>query len=98
MVRLTKKKDISASSAPIATNVSRLYPCKTTATLALYDTSCRMREFCHLVSSALVLFRDKIEFHFNGYMDCQSDRRYSAEKVPLYDVKVGVWCAMSGTI
>jgi hypothetical protein len=50
------------------------------------------------------LFSDEACFHINGYVASQHNKYQSVEKklmlihkVPLCDVKVGVWCAISAT-
>lgn len=49
----------------------------------------------------VTFFTDEAWFHLSGYVNSQNNRLWSSEnphefhQVPLYDQKVGVWCAIS---
>ena len=46
---------------------------------------------------------DEAWFHLSGYVNSQNTRHWSSEnphvihETPLHDLKIGVWCAVSGT-
>ena len=51
----------------------------------------------------LYFISDEAWFHLSGYMNSQNTRYWSSEnphvihETPLHDLKIGVWCAVSGT-
>ena len=51
----------------------------------------------------LYFMSDEVWFHLSGYVNSQNTRYWSSEnphvihKTPLHDLKIGVWCAVSGT-
>jgi hypothetical protein len=48
--------------------------------------------------SAFVLFRFKTWFELSGFLNSQNNRfPLLIHEVPLHDVAVGVWCAISAT-
>jgi hypothetical protein len=54
-----------------------------------------------LLDPKLKFFTDKADFNLSGYVNSQNNRYWSSENPhallqhPLYDKRVGVWCAIS---
>ena len=52
----------------------------------------------------LYFMSDEAWFHLSGYVNSQNTRYWSFEnphlihETPLHDLKIGVWCAVSGTM
>jgi hypothetical protein len=57
--------------------------------------------FNGLLDTELTLYSDEVWFTLSGYVNSQNSKYWSignphaAHKVPLHDLRVGVWCAVS---
>ena len=110
--RLAQEVGVSKTSVQHATKLLKLKPYKTRVVHQLLPTDdAGRRNFCNwylqaihdgVVDPMLVFFSDETWFHLSGYVNSQNNRFWSLEnphnihEVPLHDVKIGVWCAISG--
>lgn len=111
--RLAAHTGLSYGSAWRATKALKLRPYKISVVQELRPADPRLRiDFCQwylqsihdgLVDTNFFFFTDEAWFHLNGYVNTQNNRYWSStnphqfREVPLHDVKVGVWCAISAS-
>jgi hypothetical protein len=109
--RLALQCGVSKSAAHVLTKLLKLKPYRTTVIHQFLppDAEARInhcRWFQHSVYDGMadpdfVFYTDEAWFHLSGYVNSQNNRYWSAEnsysiyEVPLHDVKIGVWCAIS---
>jgi hypothetical protein len=102
---------VSKSAAHVATNLLKPKPYRTTVVHQLLppDAEARINDcrwfqqsvYDGMIDPDLVSYTDDAWFHLSGYVNSQNNPYWSAEnphsihEVPLHDVKIGVWCAIS---
>jgi hypothetical protein len=109
--RLSQQIGVSVGSASRATKLIkfRLYRVRVVHELKPVDTPQRIR-FCNwmlknvhdgLIDPQLLFITDEAYFHLSSYVNSQNTRIWSDEnprsvhQIPLHDIKIGVWCAVS---
>jgi hypothetical protein len=105
---LTEQMGLSSSSVQNKTQVLRFHLHNTNKAHKIYNTYHISFVNWYLdgvhgrqIDFTLILFSDETWFHCSGYENSQNNRYWPAEnpvliqKVPLHDIKFGVWCAMS---
>jgi hypothetical protein len=89
----------------------KIRPYKTTVVHSLLTPDCKARiQYCRwlqelafngLLDPELMFYSNKVWCTLSGYVNSQYNRYWSTEnpqavhEVPLHDLKVGVWCAIS---
>jgi hypothetical protein len=102
---------VSKSAAHIETKLLKLKPYRTTMVHQLLPPDAEARiNYCRwfqqsvydgMVDPDLVFYTNEAWFYLGGYVNSQNNYYWSAEKplsiheVPLHDVKIRVWCAIS---
>jgi hypothetical protein len=102
---------VSKSAAQVATKLLKQKPYRKTMVHQLLPPDAEARiNYCRwfqqsvydgMVDPDFVFYTDEAWFHLSGYVNSQNNRYWSAEnphsihEVPLHDVKIGVWCAIS---
>jgi hypothetical protein len=99
------------SMAHIGTKLLKLQYCKTAVLHSLLPPDCKTRiQYCRWIQKSvfsglhgpeLMFYSDEEWFSLSGYINSQNNRYWSTEshhavhEVPLHDLKVGVWYAVS---
>lgn len=109
--RLSHQTQVSLYSTWKATKLLHFKPYKITAVQQLQPLDHEKRiTYCNwffqhvadgILDPQLLFVTDEAWFHLNGYVNSQNNRYWATEnphetfQMPLHDIKVGVWCAIS---
>jgi hypothetical protein len=109
--RLSQETGVSIVSACKASKVIKFRPHRVRVVHELKPADAPQTiRFCNwmlknvydgLVDPQLLFITDEAYFHLSGYVNIQNTRIWSVEnphsvhQIPLHDIKIGVWCAVS---